>query len=174
MSAALRNRRLCISPKLSTMASCRYSFIGMTFDNALRALLKGFRLPGEAQKIDRPVHSKVPCFRHRVWNSGPAALCYLIIFCCLQTSGLWRSSQSVSTPTVLTNLKRQTPRTRWPVSAIQLFDRDTGLEKKTRLSSWACNLPGKKLSPGTAWSHYATCYVTPVHGGRVGMCRLIA
>lgn len=28
-------------------------FSGMKFDTAIRALLKGFRLPGEAQKIDR-------------------------------------------------------------------------------------------------------------------------
>lgn len=30
-----------------------FSFAGMTFVNALRSLLGGFRLPGEAQKIDR-------------------------------------------------------------------------------------------------------------------------
>ena len=30
-----------------------YSFIGLTFDNALRALLKGFRLPGEVQNWER-------------------------------------------------------------------------------------------------------------------------
>lgn len=30
-----------------------FDFKGMEFDEAIRALLKGFRLPGEAQKIDR-------------------------------------------------------------------------------------------------------------------------
>jgi Sec7-like guanine-nucleotide exchange factor len=28
-------------------------FTGLTFDDAIRHFLKGFRLPGEAQKIDR-------------------------------------------------------------------------------------------------------------------------
>ena len=31
----------------------RFDFRGMTFDGALRMFLSGFRLPGEAQKIDR-------------------------------------------------------------------------------------------------------------------------
>lgn len=29
------------------------NFVGMKFDKALRMFLNGFRLPGEAQKIDR-------------------------------------------------------------------------------------------------------------------------
>ena len=30
-----------------------FDFQGMEFDEAIRAFLRGFRLPGEAQKIDR-------------------------------------------------------------------------------------------------------------------------
>lgn len=41
-------------------------FSGMKFDTAIRELLKGFRLPGEAQKIDRIMEK----FAERYEGSG--------------------------------------------------------------------------------------------------------
>ena len=46
-----------------------YDFRGMTFSESLRALLKGFRLPGEAQKIDRVVEK----FAERFCTDNPGA-----------------------------------------------------------------------------------------------------
>ena len=46
-----------------------YDFTGMTFSESLRSLLKGFRLPGEAQKIDRVVEK----FAERYCSHNPEA-----------------------------------------------------------------------------------------------------
>lgn len=45
-------------------------FSGMKFDTAIRELLKGFRLPGEAQKIDRIMEK----FAERYEGSGHVCL----------------------------------------------------------------------------------------------------
>lgn len=46
-----------------------YDFTGMTFSESLRSLLKGFRLPGEAQKIDRVVEK----FAERFCGHNPGS-----------------------------------------------------------------------------------------------------
>lgn len=48
-------------------------FSGMKFDSAIREFLKGFRLPGEAQKIDRIMEK----FAERYW------IFYLFLFVCV-------------------------------------------------------------------------------------------
>lgn len=45
-------------------------FSGLKFDTAIRELLKGFRLPGEAQKIDRIMEK----FAERYEGSGHVCL----------------------------------------------------------------------------------------------------
>jgi len=51
------------------------SFLGMTLDDALRHFLThcGFRLPGEAQKVDRIINTFAECFFED--NAGDASLC---------------------------------------------------------------------------------------------------
>lgn len=39
-----------------------FDFQGMEFDEAIRAFLQGFRLPGEAQKIDRIMEKFAECY----------------------------------------------------------------------------------------------------------------
>ena len=51
-------------------------FSGMKFDTAIREFLKGFRLPGEAQKIDRIMEK----FAERYEESAPMCFCMLIHF----------------------------------------------------------------------------------------------
>ncbi|PIA49931.1 hypothetical protein AQUCO_01300573v1 [Aquilegia coerulea] len=46
-----------------------FDFQGMEFDEAIRAFLQGFRLPGEAQKIDRIMEK----FAERYWKCNPKA-----------------------------------------------------------------------------------------------------
>ncbi|KAL5727977.1 Brefeldin A-inhibited guanine nucleotide-exchange protein 2 [Ranunculus cassubicifolius] len=46
-----------------------FDFQGMAFDEAIRAFLQGFRLPGEAQKIDRIMEK----FSERYWKCNPKA-----------------------------------------------------------------------------------------------------
>lgn len=50
-------------------------FSGMKFDNAIREFLKGFRLPGEAQKIDRIMEK----FAERYWG----CLCVVCVCFCV-------------------------------------------------------------------------------------------
>jgi len=50
-------------------------FSGMKFDNAIREFLKGFRLPGEAQKIDRIMEK----FAERYWG----CLCVVCVLLCV-------------------------------------------------------------------------------------------
>lgn len=49
-------------------------FSGMKFDNAIREFLKGFRLPGEAQKIDRIMEK----FAERYWRVSLRCVCVLL------------------------------------------------------------------------------------------------
>lgn len=42
-------------------------FTGMVFDEAIRYFLQGFRLPGEAQKIDRMMEKFAERFCLQVW-----------------------------------------------------------------------------------------------------------
>jgi brefeldin A-inhibited guanine nucleotide-exchange protein len=46
-----------------------FNFQGMEFDEAVRVFLQGFRLPGEAQKIDRIMEK----FAERYWKCNPKA-----------------------------------------------------------------------------------------------------
>ncbi|MCH90840.1 brefeldin A-inhibited guanine nucleotide-exchange protein 2-like [Trifolium medium] len=46
-----------------------FNFQGMEFDEAIRVFLQGFRLPGEAQKIDRIMEK----FAERYWKCNPKA-----------------------------------------------------------------------------------------------------
>lgn len=57
-------------------------FSGMKFDTAIRELLKGFRLPGEAQKIDRIMEK----FAERYWVSLFCIVAFCHLFLCAQIS----------------------------------------------------------------------------------------
>jgi brefeldin A-inhibited guanine nucleotide-exchange protein len=46
-----------------------FNFQEMEFDEAIRVFLQGFRLPGEAQKIDRIMEK----FAERYWKCNPKA-----------------------------------------------------------------------------------------------------
>lgn len=46
-----------------------FNFQGMEFDEAIRVFLQGFRLPGEAQKIDRIMEK----FAEHYWKCNPTA-----------------------------------------------------------------------------------------------------
>eukprot|EP01051_Picozoa_sp_SAG22_P015748 SAG22_NODE_2106_length_3005_cov_1.999656_3_plen_124_part_00 len=66
-----------------------YDFRGMPFGNALRTLLKGFRLPGEAQKIDRVVEKYAERFctaNPGIFDSADTAVSSKALsFCCAST-----------------------------------------------------------------------------------------
>lgn len=51
------------------------NFSGLTFDMAIREFLKGFRLPGEAQKIDRIIEK----FAERLISLFELFLLFLIL-----------------------------------------------------------------------------------------------
>lgn len=47
-----------------------FNLVGLGFDDALRKFLAAFRLPGEAQKIDRIMHAYAEQVIESVWSQA--------------------------------------------------------------------------------------------------------
>ena len=56
-------------------------FAGLEFDNAIRSFLTGFRLPGEAQKINRIMEKFAERFTHQNEKVFPSAdTAFILVF----------------------------------------------------------------------------------------------
>lgn len=59
---------LSSGPQYGMSCSCPSWRVGMSFDGAIRLFLESFRLPGEAQKINRIVESFGSCYHRQCPN----------------------------------------------------------------------------------------------------------
>ena len=57
----------------------RIDFTDMEFDEAIRHFLSGFRLPGEAQKIDRMMEKFAERFCLQVYSHAYNFVCYVVV-----------------------------------------------------------------------------------------------
>jgi cytohesin len=78
-----------------------HDFSGMAFDKALRQYLWSFRLPGEAQKIDRMME----LFAHRFCECNPGVFhhtdgCYILAFSCIMLNTSLHNPNVQFKPTV--------------------------------------------------------------------------